>query len=153
MTQPELGAPWFQAAGAPVYVPPAFFWWWYGFDAYAPRVFNEGAVIAASGGLASIAVAIGMSVLRAREAKDAATYGSARWADDAEVGKAKLTGDRGVVLGRLGERYLRHDGPEDVLIAPLQGGEVYRWDTRLEHAVEFACLVAGRDVTEAEWTD
>ena len=25
--QPQLGAPWFEAAGWPVYHPPAFFWW------------------------------------------------------------------------------------------------------------------------------
>jgi type IV secretion system protein VirD4 len=42
--------------------------------------FVEGAYIAASGGFISIAVAIGMSVWRAREAKNVATYGSARWA-------------------------------------------------------------------------
>jgi len=47
------------------------------YDAYAPRVFIEGALIAASGFIAT-AVAIGMSVWRAREAKNAATYGSAR---------------------------------------------------------------------------
>jgi type IV secretion system protein VirD4 len=34
--QPQLGSPWFEVAGAPVYLPPAFFWWWYRFDAYAP---------------------------------------------------------------------------------------------------------------------
>ena len=79
--QPQLGQPWFEiAAGIPVYLPPAFFWWWYAYDAYAPDVFVEGAYIAASGGFISIAVAIGMSVWRAREAKTAATYGSARWA-------------------------------------------------------------------------
>ena len=53
----------------PVYPPPAFFWWWYAYDAYAPSVFVEGAYIAASGGILSVVVAIGMSVWRAREAK------------------------------------------------------------------------------------
>lgn len=50
--QPELGPPWFLLGSWPVYVPPAFFWWWYHFDAYAPSIFVEGAVIAASGGFA-----------------------------------------------------------------------------------------------------
>ncbi len=67
--QPELGPAWFSLASWPMYPPPAFFWWWYHFDAYAPSIFIEGAVIAASGGFASITVAIGMSVHRAREAK------------------------------------------------------------------------------------
>ena len=46
--QPQLGPPWFELAGTPVYLPPAFFWWWYHYDAYAPRIFVEGAGIAAS---------------------------------------------------------------------------------------------------------
>ena len=60
--QPQVGPPWFEVAGAPFYMPPAFFWWWYHFDAYAPSIFIEGAVIAASGGFTSIGIAIGMSV-------------------------------------------------------------------------------------------
>ena len=68
--QPQLGTPWFELAGLPVYQPPAFFWWWYVYDAYAPRIFVEGAFIAASGGFVAIAVAIGMSVWRAREASE-----------------------------------------------------------------------------------
>lgn len=68
-----------------------------------------------SGGFVSIAVAIGMSVWRAREAKHAETYGSARWANAAEVKAARLLGPDGVVLGRLDSAYLRHDGPEHVL--------------------------------------
>ena len=34
--------------GCRVYPPPAFFWWWYVYDAYAPRIFVEGALIAVS---------------------------------------------------------------------------------------------------------
>ena len=110
--QPELGPPWFEAFGWRVYPPPAFFWWWFSFDAYAPRIFLTGSSIAASGGFASITVAIGMSVWRARELKNAETYGSARWASEREVRAAGLLGPNGVVLGRLARDYLRHDGPE-----------------------------------------
>ena len=54
--QPQLGQPWFELApGVPIYLPPAFFWWWYAYDAYAPDVFVEGACVAASGGIISIA--------------------------------------------------------------------------------------------------
>jgi len=122
--QTQLGASWFDLAGLPVYPPPAFFWWWYFFDAYAPRIFLEGAAIAASGGFAAIAVAIGMSVWRAREAQHAETYGSARWASADEVRAAGLIGPDGVVLGRLDSNYLRHDGPEHVLcFAPTRSGK------------------------------
>jgi type IV secretion system protein VirD4 len=122
--QPELGHPWFKVLGFPFYYPPSFFWWWYGYDAYAPSIFIEGAYIAASGGLIAAAVAIGMSVWRAREAKKVETYGSARWADTAEVKAAGLLGPDGVVLGRHAQDYLRHDGPEHVLcFAPTRSGK------------------------------
>jgi type IV secretion system protein VirD4 len=122
--QPELGPAWFQLLGAPVFYPPEFFWWWYFFDAYAPPIFIEGAMIAASGGFVAISVAIGMSVWRAREAKSVATYGSARWARFDEIKAAGLLADDGVVLGCLDENYLRHDGPEHVLcFAPTRSGK------------------------------
>jgi type IV secretion system protein VirD4 len=122
--QPQLGNPWFDLAGWPIYYPPAFFWWWFSFDAYAPAIFVEGAIIAASGGFIAIAAAIFMSIIRAREAKNVATYGSARWAEDKEIRAAGLLGPDGVVLGRHTQDYLRHDGPEHVLcFAPTRSGK------------------------------
>ena len=122
--QAQLGNPWFELAGWPIYYPPALFWWWYAFDAYAPSIFVEGGVIAASGGLMAIAAAIMMSIIRAREARNVATYGSARWAEDKEIRAAGLLGPDGVVLGRHDGDYLRHDGPEHVLcFAPTRSGK------------------------------
>ncbi len=122
--QPQLGHPWFELLHFPFYLPPAFFWWWYAYDAYAPDIFIEGAYIAASGGIIAAAVAIGMSVWRAREAKNAETYGSARWAQPKEIEAAGLSGPDGVVLGRYQRSYLRHDGPEHVLcFAPTRSGK------------------------------
>ncbi|WP_048646187.1 conjugal transfer protein TraG [Nitratireductor soli] len=122
--QAQLGGPWFTLAGWPIHYPPAFFWWWYFYDAYAPSIFVEGAIIAASGGFISIAVAIGLSLVRARQAKNVATYGSARWAEPEEIRAAGLLGADGVVLGRLSHDYLRHDGPEHVLcFAPTRSGK------------------------------
>jgi type IV secretion system protein VirD4 len=117
--QPQLGQPWFEiATGIPVYLPPSFFWWWYAYGAYAPQIF------AASGGFISIAVAIAMSVWRAREARTAATYGSARWSTPSEIRAAGLTAPDGVVLGKFERNYLRHDGPEHVLcFAPTRSGK------------------------------
>ncbi|MGE0499659.1 MAG: conjugal transfer protein TraG [Rhizobiaceae bacterium] len=122
--QAQLGPPWFVLFGWRFYHPPAFFWWWFSYDAYAPEIFTQGAFIAASGGFIAIAVAIGMSVWRAREAKDVATYGSARWAEKEEVKAAGLLDPDGVVLGRYEREYLRHDGPEHVLcFAPTRSGK------------------------------
>lgn len=122
--QPQLGSPWFEFAGQSVYPPPAFFWWWFFYDAYAPEVFVEGALFAASGSFIAIAVAIWMSVWRAREAKNSATYGSARWATRDEIKAEGMVGPDGVVLGKLQGDYLRHDGPEHVLcFAPTRSGK------------------------------
>lgn len=122
--QPQLGPAWFEVMGWPVYYPPALFWWWYFYDAYAPRIFAEGGIIAASGGFLAIGIAIAMSVMRAREAADIDTYGSARWAERPEIEKAELLGPDGVVLGKLNCDYLRHDGPEHVLcFAPTRSGK------------------------------
>lgn len=122
--QPELGHPWFWLGRWPIYPPPAFFWWWFSFDAYAPHIFITGATIAASGGILSVIVAIAMSLWRAREAKKAETFGSARWASAREIARAGLISDDGVVLGRYQQHYLRHDGPEHVLcFAPTRSGK------------------------------
>jgi type IV secretion system protein VirD4 len=122
--QVQLGPPWFELFGWQIYLPPSFFWWWFSYDAYAPSIFLEGAYIAASGGFIAIAVAIGMSVWRAREAKDVETYGSARWAKPTEVRDAGLLEPDGVMLGKLDDHYIRHDGPEHVLcFAPTRSGK------------------------------
>lgn len=122
--QPQLGNPWFELVGLPVYYPPAFFWWWFWFDAYAPAIFVEGGIIAVSGGFLAIAAAIFMSIIRTREARNVATYGSARWAEDKEIRAAGLLGPDGVLLGRYDRDYLRHDGPEHVLcFAPTRSGK------------------------------
>ncbi|MEH3091322.1 MAG: conjugal transfer protein TraG [Agrobacterium cavarae] len=122
--QPQLGHPWFELAGWPIYHPPVFFWWWFSYDAYAPEIFTEGAMIAASGGFIAIVAAITLSIIRARETGNVATYGSARWADDNEIRAAGLLDPDGVVLGRYGRDYLRHDGPEHVLcFAPTRSGK------------------------------
>jgi len=122
--QSELGQPWFKVLGLAVYFPLIFFWWWYAFDAYAPDIFLEGGAIAASGSFFSIIAAIALSVWRAREEREAETYGSARWATATEIKSARLTGANGVVLGKFGRDYLRHDGPEHVLcFAPTRSGK------------------------------
>jgi len=122
--QPELQPVWFMLGGTPIYPPPAFFWWWFSYDAYAPAIFLRGAYIAASGGIIAAAVAIGMSVWRARETQRALTYGSARWATSEDVRASGMLGDHGVVLGRFAGAYLRHDGPEHILcFAPTRSGK------------------------------
>jgi len=122
--QLALGQPWFVVAGYPVYVPGQIFWWWYIYDAYAPDIFATGGMIAASGGILAVIVAVTMSVLRARESTNVQTYGSARWAEKHEIAKAGLFENEGVILGQYEEKYLRHNGPEHILcFAPTRSGK------------------------------
>ncbi|HCA9872207.1 TPA: conjugal transfer protein TraG [Klebsiella pneumoniae] len=122
--QLRLGSPWFDFYGTPIYYPWKLFEWWFFFDAYAPQVFDTGGMIAASSGLLAVAVAIAMSVWRSRQARKVTTYGSARWADAADIRKAGLTQPAGVFLGQHDGHYLRHEGPEHVLtFAPTRSGK------------------------------
>ncbi len=122
--QPELGAPWFRLGDTPVYAPWALFPWWFHFDAYAPAVFDEAGAIAAASGLLGCGAAIFGSVWRARQQRNVTTYGSARWAGLRDIRAAGLAADAGVFLGRVGPRYLRHDGPEHIMaFAPTRSGK------------------------------
>ena len=122
--QLRLGLPWFDFFGTPVYHPWRLFEWWFVFDAYAPRVFDVGGAIAGGSGLVAVVVAIGMSVWRSRQSRLVTTYGSARWADAADIRKAGLMQPAGVFLGRHRGEYLRHGGPEHVLtFAPTRSGK------------------------------
>jgi len=122
--QAELGAPWFHAFGRPIYHPWALFGWWFHYDAYAPKVFDEAGSIAAASGFAGCGAAVFGSLWRARQRRNVTTYGSARWATEAEIRRAGLFDERGVFLGTTDRRYLRHDGPEHVMaFAPTRSGK------------------------------
>src|SRR5208282_5032467 len=122
--QPRLGLPWFAVFSWQVYHPWRLFEWWYAYDAYAPAIFNKAGVIAASSGFTGIGVAVIGSLWRARQNRLVTTYGSSRWASRKEIERAGLFHAAGVFLGRLGDRYLRHDGPEHVMaFAPTRSGK------------------------------
>ena len=71
--QPELGRPFGRLLGLPLYAPPIFFWWWFEFDAYAPKVFAQGACIAAGGCLTTVVSALPLAGWWARETHRATT--------------------------------------------------------------------------------
>ena len=87
-------------------------------------MFNTGGLIAGGSGMLGAVSAILGSVWRARQSRLVTTYGSARWATPREVAQAGLTRPAGVFLGRVGQSYLRHDGPEHVMaFAPTRSGK------------------------------
>ena len=122
--QQPLGNPAMELLGIKLYAPWKLFVWWLAFERQAPDVFACAGALAAFGGLAAGAVAIGGAARRVSAKPQATTYGSARWADDTDIRRAGLLGEQGVVLGLHGDRYLRHDGPEHILaVAPTRSGK------------------------------
>ncbi len=122
--QPRLGPAAFHVSDYPVYPPWRLFQWWYAYDAYAPGIFARGGVISSLGGLAGIVIAIATSLHRARLDKASSTYGSARWATAADIRRAGLFARDGLILGRIGRRYLRHAGADHVIaFAPTRSGK------------------------------
>jgi type IV secretion system protein VirD4 len=121
---PSLGPPWTTLFGIPLYAPWSLFVWWLTIGDEAPDVFAQAGGLAALGGVFSAAIAIGGGIRRGWAGKTPSTYGSARWASDRDIRQAGLYGEKGVVLGCLGTRYLRHDGPEHILaVAPTRSGK------------------------------
>lgn len=119
---PALGPAWFEFLGFRAYHPWRLFEWWLAHEAGAPSVFRRAGLLAASGGVAGGIAALALPLLRERGRSTA--YGSARWASRREARRAGLLARRGVVLGRLGRRYLLHDGPEHVMaFAPTRSGK------------------------------
>jgi type IV secretion system protein VirD4 len=81
-------------------------------------------MLAGASGLMGCATAMAGSLLRARQTREASTYGSSRWATGSEIARAGLFRSAGVFLGRFGDRYLRHHGPEHVMaFAPTRSGK------------------------------
>ncbi len=123
-SQPALGAAWCELFGFKLYPPWKLFVWWLAFDSQAPDVFARAGAVAALGGIAGGAVAVGGAARRASRKNTITTYGSARWADNADVRDARLLNEKGIVLGLWNGQYLRHDGPEHVIaVAPTRSGK------------------------------
>ena len=122
--QMRLGEPWGQLLSIPVYLPWRLFEWWYAYGSYAPMVFLKAGTLAASGGLIGVFAAILGSLWRAREKKNATTFGSSRWATKKQLKRSGFFREKGVVLGAFAGDYLRHDGPEHVMaFAPTRAGK------------------------------
>ncbi|MCL4765428.1 MAG: IncP-type conjugal transfer protein TraG [Hyphomicrobiaceae bacterium] len=122
--QPALGPAWCELLGLKLYAPWKLFVWWLAFDSQAPDVFARAGAVAAFGGIAGGAVAVGGAARRASRKTISTTYGSARWADGSDIRDAGLLGDRGLILGVWNGQYLRHDGPEHVIaVAPTRSGK------------------------------
>jgi len=97
--------------------------------------------------------------LIANEVIDSVTYspdGTRILAAGGAASVSMLDGRTGLLLARVltpqhNTAAAFREDPESVLISTYDDGPVWLWDTDADRAVDFACRVAGRDFTEAEW--
>ena len=78
--------------------------------------------LAISGGISLVIVLAPFALFFAPVEKS--LYGDARFARRSEIKKAGLLGEKGIIVGRLGSRYLMFDGPQHAIIsAPTRSGK------------------------------
>ncbi|MBD3925070.1 winged helix-turn-helix domain-containing protein [Nocardioides cavernae] len=128
----------------------------------------DGSTVAVGGDTGEIVVIDIASGAQRRSTSLGAPLVSLSYSDDGELlvsgasdGGASLWD--AATLDLLGTVYPPHHGEptpsstqfigdtRDVAIAS-HDGSTYRWDTEVDRALDFACQMAGRDLTEEEWT-
>ena len=106
-----------------IYPPWAAILWWLHFRSYAPRIFQ---VVTWTVPLAWSPLLLIVSVWSRRDEDGLppTTYGSSRWAGRRDIQRAGLFAQSGVMLGKWRARYLRHAGPDHILVfAPTRSGK------------------------------
>lgn len=141
---PALGPPWAVLGGTPLYPPWAWLTWSSRYEPRAPRVFRNASALTTLSALLGCGAVVAV-VARRKKRRPSDAHGSSRWATTAEIAKAGLIREAGVVLcqtddavyrttvGRDGRthitlrrrgRLIRHDGPEHVFcFAPTRSGK------------------------------
>jgi WD40 repeat protein len=138
--------------------------------AYASVASPDGSTVAVAGDTGEIVI---IDVSTGVEQRRSAGLGAeVLWLDYSEDGELLVSAatDGGVslwdatTLDLLGTVYPPHQGDpvaagarfigdsHDVAIASYDG-RVYRWQTDLERAIDFACQMAGRNLTDEEWEE
>ena len=138
--------------------------------AHASVASPDGSTVAVAGDTGEI-VTIDVST-GAEQRRSAGLGAPVYWLDYSDDGELLVSGaeDGGVslwdatTLDLLGTVYPPHRGEpvpagaqfigdtHDVAIASYDG-RVYRWETDLDRAIDFACQMAGRNLTEDEWAE
>jgi WD40 repeat protein len=138
--------------------------------AYAFASYPDGSTVAMAGETGEV-VTIDVSTGEGLQ-RSAALGAPVRWLNYSDDGEVLVSGadDGGVslwdaaTLDLLGTVYPPHQGDpvpagaqfigdsHDVAIASYDG-KVYRWETDVDRAIDFACQMAGRDLTREEWEE
>ena len=116
-----LGETWFAFGKAAVFTPARLPDWWSQWGATYRLPFERAASVVGFSALLGFLLSIAW---RKRVTYRSTTYGSSRWATDEDVAASGLIGGGGVVLGQRDGVYLRHNGPEHVIVvAPTRSGK------------------------------
>jgi len=119
----RLGLPVAWVGNVRIYPPWAAPIWWMRYRFYAPDLFHilNWALPALC---APLLIIVPAWARREGEALPATTYGSSRWAVRRDIHDAGLFARSGVMLGHWSGRYLRHAGPDHILVfAPTRSGK------------------------------
>ncbi len=121
---PALGRPWLHSGPWVLYRPWDFVGWYLRWSPGRAFAFTAPSCLV----LASIAVAIAGAWLgrlgQHRQLTRPTTFGSSAWATWHDVKQSGLLRNAGVMLGQMRGQYLRHAGPEHILVfAPTRSGK------------------------------
>jgi type IV secretion system protein VirD4 len=141
---PEIGMPWAVVGSLHVYAPWAWLLWSRIGASREPTLFRDASGLTTVGAIAGCVAAASLAGRR-KPSGPSRSHGSSRWATTAEIRRAGLLREAGVVLGQTNDavfrhtinavgrtrtvlrkagRLLRHDGPEHVFcFAPTRSGK------------------------------
>jgi type IV secretion system protein VirD4 len=140
---PELGEPVASVGAARVYPPFAWYTWQRHWGRYAKKEFATSLAMAFGG----LVVGLGLALrIRGTDAtpKPTGAFGTARWATLRELKKARLLGDRGIVLGQTDEALIEQ--APDARWVMKRRGRLLRYDGD-GHTCVIANTRAGKGIT------
>jgi type IV secretion system protein VirD4 len=121
---PQLGPAWWHVGWWSLYLPWQYVGWFLRYSTAWPGVFARTRLAVLAGVAVGLACAgLGRWWQRGQE-QAPTTFGSSRWATWQDIRRSGLLSGDGVMLGQVRGRYLRHGGPEHLLVfAPTRSGK------------------------------
>jgi type IV secretion system protein VirD4 len=143
---PELGPPWATVGGVRVFAPWDWLLWDRRYGSLAPTVFRNASTMTSLAALAGT-VASALAALRRKASAPSHAHGSSRWATTAEIKKAGLLKEGGVVLCQTSDAAFRTtlDARGQTKIAASRVGSLVCHDGA-EHVFCFAPTRSGKGV-------
>src|SRR5712692_6787675 len=121
---PQLGPAWLHVGAWLLYPPWQFGVWFVRYGTRWPSAFAQPKLAVLAGVAVGLACAWLGRLWQRGQATPPTTFGSSHWATWPAIRRSGLLRGDGVMLGQLRGRYLRHGGPEHLLVfAPTRSGK------------------------------